>query len=63
MKISFLFIATFLYFLPSTVQTFQEVDKGYIEAGQTMGMTKFQITKFIIIPATLPSLLLHIIMI
>lgn len=57
MKISFLFIATFLYFLPSTVQTFQEVDKGYIEAGQTMGMTKFQITKFIIIPATLPSLL------
>lgn len=57
MKVAFLFIATFLYFLPSTVQTLQEVDKSLIEAGQTMGMNRFQITKFIIIPAVLPSLL------
>ena len=57
MKVIFLFIATFLYFLPSTVTILGDIDKHIIETAKTMGMNKFQLNKFIILPAAIPSLL------
>lgn len=43
MKIAFLFIATFVYMLPSVVLALEEVNEELIETGLTIGMNKFQI--------------------
>lgn len=57
MKIAFLFIATFVYMLPSTILCFQEVNQEKIDTALTMGMNKFQIATKIMLPCTLPSIL------
>lgn len=62
MKISFLFCATFFYFLPSMVLNIKEVDKRIIETGQTMGMSKTQILMKIVLPYTLPGICQSILM-
>lgn len=62
MKITFLFCATFFYFLPSMVLCVKEVDHRLIETGQTMGMNKFQVITKIVIPYTLPSMCESILM-
>lgn len=56
MKVTFLFIATFLFFLPNCIQAFQDINVRIIETGKTMGMSKIQIIKFIILPYSAPSL-------
>lgn len=62
MKVTFLFCATFFYFLPSMVLCVKDIDTRLIETGQTMGMSKFQIITKIIIPASLPSMCESILM-
>lgn len=62
MKITFLFCATFFYFLPSMVLCVKEIDHRLIETGQTMGMSKLKIITKIVIPATLPSMCESILM-
>lgn len=57
MKIAFLFIATFVYMLPSVVLALEEVNEELIETGLTIGMNKFQIITRIQLPSTLPSIL------
>ena len=42
MKIVFLFIATFVYMMPSVVLCLEEVSQDLIETGLTMGMNKLQ---------------------
>jgi NitT/TauT family transport system permease protein len=54
MKIMFLFIATFVYFLPSMILCIKDVDKGIIEAGYALGMNKWQVITNIILPYSLP---------
>lgn len=56
MKIVFLFIATFLYMMPSALLALDEVNPDLIDTGYTIGMNKFQVITRIQIPATLPSL-------
>lgn len=56
MKIVFLFIATFLYMMPSVLLALDEVNPDLIDTGYTIGMNKFQVITRIQIPATLPSL-------
>ena len=57
MKIAFLFIATFVYMLPSVVLALDEVSDALIETGLTIGMNKFQVITRIQLPSTLPSIL------
>lgn len=56
MKITFLFLATFLFFLPTTIQTFEETDRDLIEAGKVMGMGKIKRMRYIIFPNAAPTL-------
>ena len=57
MKIAFLFIATFVYMLPSVVLSLEEINQEVIETGLTIGMSKLQIITRIQLPSTLPSIL------
>ena len=57
MKIVFLFIATFVYMMPSVLLTLDEINEDLIDTGMTIGMNKFQIVTRIQLPAILPSLL------
>lgn len=62
MKITFLFCATFFYFLPSMVLNVKEVDNRLVETGLTMGMSKFQVLFKIVFPYTLPGICQSILM-
>ena len=62
MKITFLFIATFVYMMPSVILALDEVNQDLIDTGLTIGMSKMQTITQIQIPATLPSLMNSFIM-
>ena len=51
MKISFLFLATFVYLLPSVLLCFDEVPPDLMETGKTIGMTSWETIKEILLPA------------
>lgn len=57
MKVSFLFIACFVYMLPSVVLSLDEVSEQLIDTGLTIGMSKLQVITRIQLPSTLPSIL------
>ena len=56
MKISFLFIATFVYFLPSVLLCFNDIPSDLIDTGLTLGMKKWETIFEILLPASLPSI-------
>ena len=56
MKISFLFLATFVYLLPSTILCLEEVPKDLIDTGRSIGMRSHEIISEILLPAALPSI-------
>lgn len=62
MKIVFLFIATFVYMMPSVILCLDEISQDLIDTGLTIGMSKFQIITKVQIPAILPSLMNSFIM-
>lgn len=62
MKIVFLFIATFVYMMPTAVLSLEEVNPDLIDTGLTIGMNKWQTIFRIQIPTTLPSILNSFIM-
>lgn len=62
MKIVFLFIATFVYMMPSVILCLEEVNTDLIDTGLTIGMSKFQTVYKIQIPVSLPSILNSFIM-
>lgn len=45
MKVSFLFIATFVYMLPSVVLAFEEISPELVLTSRTLGMSRLQIVK------------------
>lgn len=57
MKIAFLFIAAFVYMMPSVVISLEEINQDLIETGYTIGMNKLQVITRIQLPAMLPSIL------
>lgn len=57
MKIIFLFIATFVYMMPSVILCLDEINDDLIDTGLTIGMSKLQTIYRIQIPASLPSVL------
>ena len=62
MKIVFLFIATFVYMMPSVILCLDEINSDLIDTGLTIGMNKWQTIYKIQIPASLPSVLNSFIM-
>lgn len=57
MKVTFLFFATFFYFLPTVILAIKEVNIDLIDTARTMGMSRFQVMTKILFPASLPSIL------
>lgn len=57
MKIVFLFIATFVYAMPSVLLCLDEINPDLINTGKTLGMNTFQLITKVQLPATLPSIL------
>lgn len=57
MKISFLFLATFVYVLPSTVLCLEDVPQDLIDTGKSIGMKSHEIIAEILLPAALPSIM------
>lgn len=57
MKISFLFLATFVYVLPSTMLCLEDVPQDLIDTGKSLGMKKREIVKEILLPFSLPSIM------
>ncbi len=62
MKIVFLFLATFVYMMPSVILCLNEINSDLIDTGITIGMNKFQTIYKIQLPASLPSILNSFIM-
>lgn len=62
MKIAFLFIAMFVYMMPSVVLCLDEINPDLFDTGKTMGMNKVQLIYRVQIPASLPSVLNSFIM-
>lgn len=57
MKISFLFLAAFVYVLPSTVLCLEDVPQDLIDTGKSIGMRRYEIISEILLPAALPSIM------
>lgn len=62
MKIAFLFIAAFVYMMPSVVLALDEINLDLMDTGYTIGMNKLQTILYIQLPAMLPSILNSFIM-
>lgn len=56
MKIAFLFLATFVYVLPSTVLCLEDVPQDLIDTGKSIGMKPLEIISEILLPAASPSI-------
>ena len=57
MKIAFLFMATFVYMLPSVMFCLKEVNQDLLDTAMTVGMNKVQIIYKVLLPSSLPSIL------
>ena len=57
MKVAFLFIATFVYMMPSVLLCLDEINPDLISTGKTLGMNTYQLITKVQLPATLPSIL------
>lgn len=62
MKVSFLFLATFVYVLPTTVLCLEEVPQDLIDTGRSIGMKTGEIITEILLPAALPSIMNSVLM-
>jgi NitT/TauT family transport system permease protein len=55
-KITFLFLGIFVYLLPLVVEAVEGVDEVYLHTATTLGATKGQIVRHVLIPGSLPAL-------
>lgn len=56
MKICFLFLATFFYFLPSVILSLKETSSELIDTALTLGYSKIKTLYLVVLPASLPSI-------
>lgn len=56
MKITFIFMATFFYFLPSVILCLKEVNSDLIDTALTIGMSRLEVLYKVILPSSLPSI-------
>lgn len=57
MKVAFLFLATFVYLLPSTIMCLEDIPQDLIDTGKSIGMRQHEIISEILLPAALPSIM------
>jgi ABC-type nitrate/sulfonate/bicarbonate transport system permease component len=55
-KITFLFMGTVVYLLPLVVEAVEKVDDVYLQTATTLGASRWQIVRLVLIPASLPSI-------
>src|SRR5262245_48263072 len=55
-KIVFLFVGTFVYMLPLVVEAVEGVDEVYLQTATTLGATKTQLIRHVLIPGSLPAI-------
>ncbi|MFB6376131.1 MAG: ABC transporter permease, partial [Bradymonadaceae bacterium] len=56
MKIAVLAMGTFVYMLPLVVETVAQVDEVYLQTAETLGASRWQIIRSILVPASLPAI-------
>jgi NitT/TauT family transport system permease protein len=55
-KIAFLFLGVFVYLLPVVVSAIRLVPEELVQTALTLGATKFQVIRTVLIPAALPEI-------
>ena len=56
MKIMLLFVGIFVYLLPLVVEAVENVDDVYLQTATTLGATKGQLIRHVLIPGSLPAI-------
>jgi ABC-type nitrate/sulfonate/bicarbonate transport system permease component len=54
-KIAFLFMGTVVYLLPLVVEAVARVDEVYVQTALTLGATRGQIVRHVLVPGALPA--------
>jgi len=55
-KIAFLFLGVFVYLLPVVVTAIQAVPEELVQTALTLGASKFQVIRTVLVPAALPEI-------
>lgn len=55
-KIVFLFVGTFVYMLPLVVEAVENVEEVYLQTATTLGASKTQLVRHVLIPGSLPAI-------
>jgi ABC-type nitrate/sulfonate/bicarbonate transport system permease component len=55
-KVTFLFLGTVVYLLPLVVEAVERVDDVYLHTATTLGATKWQMVRHVLIPGSLPAI-------
>jgi NitT/TauT family transport system permease protein len=55
-KIAFLFLGVFVYLLPVVVSTIRLVPEELVQTALTLGATRFQVVRTVLLPAALPEI-------
>src|SRR5215510_14842254 len=55
-KIAFLFLGVFVYLLPVVVSTIRLVPEELVQTALTLGASKFQVIRTVLVPAALPEI-------
>jgi NitT/TauT family transport system permease protein len=56
MKIMLLFVGTFVYLLPLVVEAVENVDDVYLQTATTLGATRWQLVRHVLVPGSLPAI-------
>jgi NitT/TauT family transport system permease protein len=56
MKIMLLFVGTLVYLLPLVVEAVDGVDDVYLQTATTLGATRWQLVRHVLIPGSLPAI-------
>ena len=55
-KIAFLFLGVFVYLVPVVVQAIRAVPQEYVDTAYTLGATRWQVIRTVLLPASLPEI-------
>jgi NitT/TauT family transport system permease protein len=55
-KVVFLFVGTFVYMLPLVVEAVENVEDVYLQTATTLGASKSQLIRHVLIPGSLPAI-------
>ena len=56
MKVMLLFVGTFVYLLPLVVEAVENVDDVYLQTAVTLGASRWQLVRHVLIPGSLPAI-------